>query len=174
MAELVAERLGYELFDKRILRLIAKQTRVSTDWVEYFEGQVGSKFQKIMNSKSAKKKLEAIVNENCGVMTQEIYIDNLNSTLMKIAEKGDAVILGRGCQYILTDNGDVLHVLLVAERNDVVVEFALNRVGSPLAVGTYAYTALPPEVRAALPSEDQLAGAMAQALDQRRGPQEDA
>jgi predicted nuclease of restriction endonuclease-like (RecB) superfamily len=57
-------------------------------------------------------------------------------------------------------------ILLVAERSDVVVEFSLNRVDSPLAVGGYDYGTLPPDVRAALPSKDQLAGAMAKVLDE--------
>lgn len=56
-------------------------------------------------------------------------------------------------------------IMLVAERNDVMVEFSLNRIGSPLAVGTYDYTALPPDVQATLPSEEQLAGAMSQVID---------
>jgi predicted nuclease of restriction endonuclease-like (RecB) superfamily len=56
-------------------------------------------------------------------------------------------------------------VLLVAKRNAHVVEFSLDAMSSPLAVGTYDSGGLPPEVRAALPSEDDFATALSGVLD---------
>jgi hypothetical protein len=54
-------------------------------------------------------------------------------------------------------------ILLVAGRNDVVVEFALETVGSPVAVSTWA--ALPAEVRGMLPTAEQLTATVTSALD---------
>jgi len=54
-------------------------------------------------------------------------------------------------------------ILLVAGRNDVVVEFALETVGSPVAVSTWS--ALPTEVRSMLPSAEELSATVTSALD---------
>jgi hypothetical protein len=48
-------------------------------------------------------------------------------------------------------------LLLVARRNDQVVELALRTISSPLAVSTYDIGELPADVREALPSEEDLA-----------------
>ena len=42
-------------------------------------------------------------------------------------------------------------ILICASRNDHTVRYALSRAGSPMAVSTYTYDALPPEEQVALP-----------------------
>jgi predicted nuclease of restriction endonuclease-like (RecB) superfamily len=42
-------------------------------------------------------------------------------------------------------------ILICASRNDQTVRYALRRAGSPMAVSTYTYDALPPEEQVALP-----------------------
>jgi hypothetical protein len=55
-------------------------------------------------------------------------------------------------------DGSAIGILFAADRDDVVVEYALRGFGTPLAVSTYTtYRALPEEVRPALPSPDELA-----------------
>jgi predicted nuclease of restriction endonuclease-like (RecB) superfamily len=53
-------------------------------------------------------------------------------------------------------------LLLVARRNDQVVELALRTISSPLAVSPYDIGELPADVREALPSEEDLAGLLNQ------------
>ena len=55
-------------------------------------------------------------------------------------------------------DGSSIGILLAADRDDVVVEYALRGFGTPLAVSTYTtHRALPEELRPALPSPDELA-----------------
>ncbi|MDQ2723847.1 MAG: PDDEXK nuclease domain-containing protein [Actinomycetota bacterium] len=55
-------------------------------------------------------------------------------------------------------DGSTIGILLAADRDDVVVEYALRGFETPLAVSTYTtHRALPEEVRPALPSPDELA-----------------
>ncbi|MEU5876887.1 PDDEXK nuclease domain-containing protein [Spirillospora sp. NPDC047279] len=68
-------------------------------------------------------------------------------------------------------DGETIGILLVAERSEVTVEFSLNRVGSPMSVGTFATETLPVDVRATLPSQEALAGAMAPVLTEQAGPE---
>ncbi len=55
-------------------------------------------------------------------------------------------------------DGSTIGILLAADRDDVVVEYALRGFETPLAVSTYTtHRSLPEEVRPALPSPDELA-----------------
>lgn len=55
-------------------------------------------------------------------------------------------------------DGSSIGILLVADRDDVVVEYALCGIGTPLAVSTYtSHRSLPDDVRPALPTADELA-----------------
>lgn len=58
------------------------------------------------------------------------------------------------------EHGDqpTIGILLVANRDDVVVEYALEGLTAPMAVSTYrTHRALPPDLRSALPSPNELA-----------------
>ena len=68
------------------------------------EGKVGRMF------------MDRFLDDNRGYIDEEIYVDLLHKIIQKIAAEGNAVILGRGSQYILKNSDDVYHVLLVADR----------------------------------------------------------
>ena len=54
-------------------------------------------------------------------------------------------------------DGSTIGILLAADRDDIVVEYALRGIETPMAVSTYTHRALPDELRPALPSADDLA-----------------
>jgi cytidylate kinase len=118
LGEIIAEKLSYKLYDRRILQLIAKETKVSTRWVEYFDQQIGSKFQRVVSSFSEKGKIESISSSSNGLINEKIYLNNLHKIIKAIAVKGNAVIVGRGSQYILKDCKKIAHILLIANESD--------------------------------------------------------
>ena len=118
LGELIAEKLSYKLYDRRILQLIAKETKVTTRWVEYFDKQIGSKFQRVISSFSEKGRIEIISNTANGLINEKIYLNNLHKIIKAIAVKGNAVIVGRGSQYILKDCEKIAHILLIANESD--------------------------------------------------------
>jgi cytidylate kinase len=118
LGEIIAEKLSYKLYDRRILQLIAKETKVSTRWVEYFDQQIGSKFQRVVSSFSEKGKIESISSSSNGLINEKIYLNNLHKIIKAIAVKGNAVIVGRGSQYILKDCEKIAHILLIANESD--------------------------------------------------------
>jgi len=68
-------------------------------------------------------------------------------------------------------DGSTIGILLAADRDDVVVNYALRGMETPLAVSTYTtHRALPDEVRPALPSAEELADVV---RDVRRHPRQD-
>ncbi len=115
LGEMISKRLGYKFYDNELIQMVAKRAKVSTDWVEAMEKEAGGRFQKLMSTIVPKNLVEKILDIDHGYLDEEIYTDMLKHILIKLAETGDAVILGRGGQYILRNRPDTYHVLLVAD-----------------------------------------------------------
>ncbi len=115
LGEMIAKRLGYTFFDNELIQMVAEQAKVSTDWVEAMEKEAGSKFQKLVTSLVPKSLMDIVLSQDYGYLDEEIYTDMLHHVITKIAEGGDAVILGRGSQYILKGREDTFHILLMAD-----------------------------------------------------------
>ena len=118
VGEMVADKLGYSLYDHEIIQMVAKKARVSTNWVEDLEKEAGGAFQKLITRVVPKGLVDRILDDNRGYIDEEIYVDMLHVILKKIVEEENAVIVGRGGQYILKDFEGVYHVLLVADKAD--------------------------------------------------------
>jgi predicted nuclease of restriction endonuclease-like (RecB) superfamily len=63
-------------------------------------------------------------------------------------------------------DGSTIGILLCASKSQVVVDYALRGVGSPLAVAEYTFGDLPPEIQDALPSPADLALFVAEAIEE--------
>jgi cytidylate kinase len=118
LGEMVSEKLNYTFVDNDIIQMVAKQAKVSTNFVESIEDEAGGKLLKFMSSLIRKSFIERILSDEHGYIDEEIYVDLLYKIINQIADEGNAVILGRGGQYILRDRADVFHVLLIAEKTD--------------------------------------------------------
>ena len=118
LGEMVSEKLNYTFVDNDIIQMVAKQAKVSTNFVESIEGEAGGKLLKFMSGLVRKSFVERILSDEHGYIDEEIYVDLLYKIIYQIADEGNAVILGRGGQYILRDRADVFHVLLIAEKPD--------------------------------------------------------
>ena len=112
---MVAEKFGYTFADTEIIKMVAEMANVSTHFVETVEKEAGGKFQKLMSTLAPKSLVDRILDSDRGYLDEEIYTDMLRHIITKIADAGDAVILGRGGQYILEGRPDTYHILLVAD-----------------------------------------------------------
>ena len=115
LGESIAQRLGYSFFNNELIQMVAQQAKVSADWVASVEKEAGGKFQKFISTLVPKSLMDMILNSDYGLRDEEIYIDLLSQVITKIADEGDAVILGRGTQFILKDRPGTYHLLLVAD-----------------------------------------------------------
>ncbi len=118
LGELVSKELGYTFVDEDIIQLVAKKAKVSRHWVESIEKEAGGKLLKFMSGIVRKSFVERILDEKRGYIDEEIYVDLLNKIIVQIADEDNAVILGRGGQYILRDYRDAFHILLIANNDD--------------------------------------------------------
>ncbi len=118
LGQMVARKLNYTFIDNELIQLVAEKAKVSTHWVESVEKEAGGKLQKFVSSLVSKGLVDRVLNGQHGYIDEEIYVSLLKEIINKIADEDNAVIIGRGGQYILADRANVLHILLVADKLD--------------------------------------------------------
>lgn len=126
VGKMVADRLGYTFADDDIIQMVAEAANVSPHWVESIEKEAGGKLSRVVSSMVSKRLVDRILKDERGYMDERLYLDYLVVIIAQIAEEGNAVILGRGSQYILHDHPDAYHVLLVSDLKSR-VKFMMER-----------------------------------------------
>jgi cytidylate kinase len=118
LGKMVSDKLGYTFADDDIIQMVAEAANVSPHWVESVEREAGGKLSRAITSMVSKRLVDRILKDERGYIDERLYLDYLVVIIAQIAEEGNAVILGRGSQYILHDHPDVCHVLLINEFED--------------------------------------------------------
>ena len=109
IAKLVADKLGYEYYDKDLIEKIAEGTGFSKGFIERYGEQAPG------NSLFSYAFLGRTVN---GMAMQDYIWMEQRKIILELAEKGNCVIVGRCADYILKDRGDCLHVFVHAPLKD--------------------------------------------------------
>ena len=112
----LADKLGYTFYDDQILQLISEKAKVSPNWVKSIEREAGGKLHQKVSNLMPKGIIDRILNNEQGYLDETVYIDLLRQVITQLADQGNAVILGRGGQYLLKDKQAVFHLLLIAEK----------------------------------------------------------
>ncbi len=115
LGEMIARKLDYAFYDDEILQIISRKVNVSVDWVRVTEDEVGSVVPKIIRSIIPRGFLERVRDTAQGYIDEDIYLDALKVVINELANKGNAVIVGRGGQYFLQEHPDAFHLLLIAD-----------------------------------------------------------
>ena len=116
LGEMVAQKLGYELFDNELIQRVAEHAKVSANSVDALEKKTGGIFKKVIADIVPQSLKDLIVSRK--EIDEEIYVDILQKIITEIAENGNAVIIGRGSQYILKDRENIYHVLITGDSKD--------------------------------------------------------
>ena len=118
LGNMVAQRLGYSFVDNEIIQRMAERAKVSENWVASIEKEVGGKLQKFVSGLLSKSFFDRLLDNDKGYIDEEIYMDLLEQIVRQLAAEDNVIILGRGSQYILRQQPDTFHVLLIASRED--------------------------------------------------------
>jgi cytidylate kinase len=118
LGSLISQKLEYTLIDDAIINKVAEKAKVSKDWVQSIEKEAGGKLLSFISKLVSKSFIERILDESKGYIDEDVYIDTLKEVFDKFAEEDNCVILGRGGQHFLRNHDNVVHVLMVAERED--------------------------------------------------------
>ena len=115
LGERVCKKIGFRLIDEGSLNDIARNAKVSPDWLEAVEKEAASNALYLLSSIVSK----GIFYRTPGLPSEEVerkkYIDTLTKIMKAMAEKGGYVIIGRGSQFILQDYPRSIHILLISE-----------------------------------------------------------
>ena len=114
----VAKKLKYSFFDNELIQMVAEKAKVSENTVKSFEKEKHGKFQEFISGIMPKRLVDFIRYGGSEMIDEVIYVDLLQDIIRKIADEGNAVIIGRASQYILKEYENVHHVLVIAKRND--------------------------------------------------------
>ena len=118
LGRIVAKKLGYTLVDEDMVQRVAEKARVSDNWVKSIEKEAGGSLLRFMNYLISQEYVNRLISDSRGYIDEKIYVSTLHEIITELGREGNCVIVGRGGQYILRDQPDAFHLLLVAGRED--------------------------------------------------------
>jgi cytidylate kinase len=125
LGKMLAEKYGYTFASREIVQQIADKAKVSTDFVLSVEKEAGTRLSRFMTRIiSSRGMVSKILRDDSGYIDEKLYLDYLVLTVVQIADEGNAVIMGRGSQYILRTHPDAIHILLVDDFDNRVARVA--------------------------------------------------
>lgn len=130
-----AAALGYTCYDQQILNSIAEKMGKDTEQIEPFDqntyNRISVFFHEALESISKGGMVfhpfgigpldwdsGELFAANSGNNKDKDYIEVLTHTIKELAEKSNAVIMGRGGSQILKNNPQTLHVRIIANMED--------------------------------------------------------
>ena len=116
----LADTLGYYYADEDIIERAVVEFSVSTDGKKILETEPGDKLKRFISKLNPFETslMELPLSDKERYIDGFKYVELLNLIIPKIAKDGNAVIVGRGGQYILHNFDDTYHLLLIAIEKD--------------------------------------------------------
>lgn len=113
----VAELLGYEFADETLTARVAEAAGVSDEWVNVTEREGEGWRESWVSSLVSTKFLDKILGGGSVKGKKGQLINYFKEIIPKMAAKDNIVFLGRGSQFILPDDPNVIKILLVASKD---------------------------------------------------------
>jgi hypothetical protein len=120
IAQLVANRLGWKLWDQRLTEEIARLANCPKAVVEAREERNDPLYYRLFKS-FLRGSYEGSINApKLNLVDSETILKTTRRVVEHAAEKGNCVIVGRGSQQFLKNRPDTLRIFLYAPREDKV------------------------------------------------------
>jgi cytidylate kinase len=118
LGKAVAHRLGYSFVSRGIINRMAREANISPDWIKGVEKEAGGWVNRLTRFLVSSDFIERQIGESHSDFDEVKYTDFLKRLLPSIAAEGNAVIIGRGGQFILPDAPGIIKIYLVAKPED--------------------------------------------------------
>lgn len=130
VAARVARELGWALLDNAVVDEVAERLGVSRAEVQSLEERVPTLAERIASSLALSAPELAVPVDDAPMMqTAETRIVGVTRRVMEEAvQEGNAVLVGRGAQALLSDRDDALHIFCYAPR-EFLIEYAIAHRG---------------------------------------------
>lgn len=120
IAKLLAEHLGWKLWDQLLTEEIARLANCPKSVVEVREERNDPLYYRLFKS-FLRGSYEGSINAHkLKLVDSESILRITERVVRRAADKGNCVIVGRGSQHFLEDNQETLRVFLYAPREDKV------------------------------------------------------
>jgi cytidylate kinase len=118
IAAQLANHLGWKLWDQLLTTEIARLASVDQSAVRRCEERMDSRLHRL-----AKSFWRGSYERNSAALGSQMFdadcmLPMMQEVMNKIAQEGNAVIVGRGAPYLLRENPDAFHVFLYAPRSE--------------------------------------------------------
>lgn len=119
MAKMLAEKLGYECYDREILRMASDESGIN----EALFGQADEKLRKstllsILRTRPYEGKL--LGPENADFVSDDNLFNYQAKVMKELADKENCVIIGRAADFVLKDYPNVIRLFCYAPKDDCV------------------------------------------------------
>lgn len=118
IATQLADHLGWKLWDQLLTQEIARLASVDQSAVRRCEERMDSRLHRL-----AKAFWRGSYERNSAALGSQMFdadcmLPMMQEVMNKIAQEGNAVIVGRGAPYLLREEPDAFHVFLFAPRSE--------------------------------------------------------
>jgi cytidylate kinase len=120
IAQLVANRLGWKLWDQQLTEEIARLANCPKNVVEAREERNDPLYYRLFKSFMRGSYEGSINAPKLNLVDSETILKTTRRVVEQAAEHGNCVIVGRGSQQFLKERSDTLRVFLYAPREDKV------------------------------------------------------
>jgi cytidylate kinase len=120
IAQLLAIRLGWKLWDQRLTEEIARIANCPKEVVEHREERTDPLYYRLFKSFLRGSYEASVSAHKLTLVDSETILKMTRKVVEHVAKRGHSVIVGRGSQHFLRDRPDTLRVFLYAPREDKV------------------------------------------------------
>ena len=118
IAAQLADRLGWKLWDQLLTQEIARLASVDPSAVRRCDERMDSRLYRL-----AKSFWRGSYERNSAALGSQMFdadcmLPMMQEVMNKIAQEGNAVIVGRGAPYLLREDPEAFHVFLYAPRSE--------------------------------------------------------
>jgi cytidylate kinase len=114
IAEKLAARLGWKLWDQQLTAEIANQAHVDQSSIQRLEERVDPLFYRLMKVFMRGSFERSLPVGNLDYLDCENLVPFMSRVIENAAAAGNCVIVGRGAPYLLRERADAFHVFIYA------------------------------------------------------------
>jgi cytidylate kinase len=114
IAQKLAARLGWKLWDQALTAEIARQAHVDQSSIKKLEERADPPFYRLMKVFMRGSYERSLPIENLEYLDCENLAPFMARVIAGVASDGNCVIVGRGASYLLRDRDDAFHVFIYA------------------------------------------------------------
>ncbi len=121
IAKKLAERLGFQYYDKELIDRVAKESGLAKEYIEEQGERITGSL--LFNIASNMTYASQVFGNSMLPLQDQLYVVQ-SDIIRDIAEKGNCVIVGRCADAILQDRTDTMNVFIIADTKDKVIRAA--------------------------------------------------